>query len=294
MPDNLPATKVTENFEPPPPPADPVTSPPDPDNPPWGILQAFLVWFISVALILVVPLLASMPYVIYKLTNGGSPADLGTDPTLIFISILATLPAHFLTLVAVWAFVTHLGRRPFWPAFGWHWPKDFGPWKAIGSAVLLLALGTLATWFYGGSETQLDMIVKSSLKARFVTAFLAAVTGPFVEELVYRGVVFSAFRKVLGMNWAIAIVSILFAGVHVLQYFKNVAVIAVIVILSVSLTVVRARSRSLLPSYIMHVVFNGIQAVLLVVEPFIGKSTPEAAPAIASLFHGLARLVTYP
>jgi membrane protease YdiL (CAAX protease family) len=293
IPDSLPAPNVPEQFEPPAPTTDALTAKPDPDNPPWGLLQAFLVWLISFALVLLVPLAVGIPYVVYKIVvQGGSPQGLETDPTLIFISILATLPAHLLTIFAVWAFVTRLGKRPFWQAFGWHWPRNFGPFRAIGLAVLLLGFGGLMTWLYGGSETQLDMIVNSSLKARFVTAFLAAVTGPFVEELVYRGVVYSGVRKVLGMNWAIAIVSILFAGVHVLQYFKNLSVIAVIVLLSVSLTLVRAHSRSLMPSYIMHLIFNGIQALILVVQPFVGKSTPEAAPAIAPLIHSLARFLT--
>jgi membrane protease YdiL (CAAX protease family) len=264
----------------------------NPDNPPWGISHAVLVWVISVALLFFVPLLAVIPYVLYKIMAQGSAQAVGVDSNLIFISILAVLPTHVLTFLVVWFVVTSKGRHPFWQTLGWRWPENFGPAKTIGLAILLLAVGVGITHFLGGSETQLEQLINSSLKARFATAFLAAVTGPLVEELVYRGVLYSAFQKALGVSWAIVIVSALFAGVHVLQYFNNLGVIAVITLLSVCLTVVRARSGSLLPSYVIHLVFNGIQAVILVVQPFVGKPAIETPPPIGFLIHSLARLLT--
>jgi len=264
----------------------------NPDNPPWGVSQAVLVWLISVASLFFVPLLAVIPYVFYRVVVQGSSQGLGTDSNLIFISILGILPAHALTFLAVWFVVTNRGRRPFWQTVGWRWPKDFGPWKTIGLAVLLLALGGLITRYLGGSETQLDQIINSSLKARFATAFLAAASGPLVEELIYRGVLYSAFQRTIGMTGAVVVVSALFAGVHVLQYFNNLGVIAVITLLSVTLTWVRARTGSLLPSYVMHLVFNGIQAVILIVQPFVGKPAPDTTPPIGFLIHSLAQLLT--
>jgi membrane protease YdiL (CAAX protease family) len=75
----------------------------------------------------------------------------------------------------------------------------------------------------------------------------------------------------------------------VLQYYNNLGVIAVIAFLSISLTLVRARSGSLLPSYVMHLVFNGIQAVILIVQPFAGK--PAAENQVGGfIVHSLARL----
>ena len=264
----------------------------NPDDPPWGVSQAVLVWLISVVLLFLLQLLVGIPYVVYKVWVQGSPNTLGTDANLIFISILSVLPTHILTFIAVWFVVTSRGRRPLWQTLGWSWPGNFGPWKTIGLAVLLLAVGSLITRYLGGSETQVDQIINSSLRSRFATAFLAAVTGPLVEELVYRGVLYSAFQRVLGMTWAVVLVSALFAGVHVIQYYNNLAVIAVIALLSVALTLARARSGSLLPSYVMHLVFNGIQAVILVVQPFVGKPSTENAPQVGFLIHSLARLLT--
>ena len=70
------------------------------------------------------------------------------------------------------------------------------------------------------------------------------------------------------MAIAIPVVSLLFAGVHVFQYRNNFAVIAVITLLSITLTVARAVSGKVLPAFIIHLVFNGIQSVLIVLGAF--------------------------
>jgi membrane protease YdiL (CAAX protease family) len=48
-------------------------------------------------------------------------------------------------------------------------------------------------------------------------------------------------------------------------------VIVVITLLSVILTVARAVTGKLLPSFIIHLVFNGVQSVLIVLSGFIDK-----------------------
>jgi CAAX protease family protein len=103
------------------------------------------------------------------------------------------------------------------------------------------------------------------------TAFVAVATAPLVEEVIYRGLLYKTLEKAAGMGVAIAIVSLLFAGVHVFQYRNNLAVILVITVLSFTLTAARAVTGKLLPSFIIHLVFNGIQSVFIVLGGFIDK-----------------------
>ena len=257
---------------------------PDPDNPPWGVLKALLTWFVSIACLAVVPLLVVIPYILYVYLSSGAPrADaLATDKNFLFLSILGVIPAHLLTFGVGWIVVTDWGRHRFWLTLGFTWPKSFGPWKCVGLAVLLLGIGALVTSYFGGSKTQLDLLIESSYQTRVATAFLAAATGPFVEELVYRGILYSALQRAVGVTMAVVLVSILFAGVHVYQYYNNLAVIAVITLLSVTLTVVRAVTGRLLPSFMIHLIFNGIQSLILVLQPFFQKANtvvPNKLPA---------------
>jgi membrane protease YdiL (CAAX protease family) len=222
--------------------------------------------------------------------SGGSTAGLDTDPTLIFYSILGVVPAHILTFLLIWFLVSNRGRRPFWETLGWTFPESFGLWKTIILAVVLLGVGVLFTQLVGGKETALEQIINSSLKARFATAFLAFATAPLVEELIFRGVLYPALQRAIGMAGAVAIVTVLFAGIHVFQYYDNFAVVGVITMLSLSLTLLRARTGRLLPSFVLHLVFNGIQAAYLIVQPFLAKPPTDSKPVVGFFIHFLSSL----
>jgi membrane protease YdiL (CAAX protease family) len=140
-------------------------------------------------------------------------------------------------------------------------------------ALVLLALAWLVTELYGGGKTQLDVLIESSLPARFATAFMAVATAPLVEEVIYRGVLYPAIERAAGMAMAIVVVSLLFAGVHVFQYYNNIAVITIITLLSITLTVARAVTGKVLPAFIIHLAFNGIQSLVLVVAPFVQETS---------------------
>ena len=233
----------------------------------------------SVLVLGVVPLLVLAPYLIYRIASVGaaaiSPDAIKSDKMMIFYSVIGIIPAHLLTLYLAYLVVSEGGRLPFWKTLRWEWPKETSPTivtlLCILTAVLLYGLAWGVTTLYGGAKTDLDLLIESSLYTRIATAFIAFATAPLVEEIVYRGVVYPAVEKVMGMGFAIVVVSLLFAGVHVFQYRTNIAVIVVITLLSITLTVARAVTGRLLPSFIIHLIFNGVQSVLIVLGPFIDK-----------------------
>lgn len=273
-PTTEPPAPTSEPFSFPPPPSPPTV--PSGDRRWYRLLLAIGTWFLSLLLLLVVPLIVAVPYFIYVWKTRGvpNPQALANDKTLLFFSILGIIPTHLLTLLLVWLVVTEWRKRPFWKAIGFEWPKSASPLVSALACVLiavaLFVLGAVVTSRWGGSKTQLDLLVESSLPARFATAFVAVFTAPLVEEMIYRGVLYSAVEQALGRAVAIAAVSLLFAGVHVFQYQNNIAVILVITMLSFSLTLMRAYTGKLLPSFIVHLVFNGIQSVVIVLAPFFG------------------------
>jgi membrane protease YdiL (CAAX protease family) len=258
----------------------------DPDNPPWGVGAAFLTWGGSIVLLFIVPAFFMIVYAVYYSLRYGSAAQALDQTTLLFIAALATIPTHVLTFAGVWAVVTRFGKLPFWKGLGWAWSKRFGFWTSVGLAVLLLGAGLMFMKVFGGDPTDLDKLIQSSMASRITLAVLAATTAPLVEEMVYRGVLYPACRRALGMGWAVAIVSTLFVLPHVLQYYNNLGVIIVISVLSVCLTLVRALTGRLLPCVVMHMVFNGIQSVLILLEPYYQQTVPDVehkAPAVLAL-----------
>ena len=271
----------------------PATSGINPDDPPWGVGAASLGWLASVVLLFMIQFFFLIPYVIlqYRGSDFHSMGEgLQSDPFAILLSIIAVIPAHLLTLGVVWAIVTRFGRRPFWETLGWSWAKNFGFWKSAGLAVALLVAGGLIAKLFNGKPTDIDMIVASSTAARYTLAFLATFTAPLVEEMIYRGLLFPALQRwftrlfstqnvsnprMPGMAIAVIIVSGLFTFVHVFQYQNNFGVIAAVAMLSVTLTLVRALTRRLLPCVAIHMIFNGLQSILIIFSPYFEKPDTE-------------------
>lgn len=255
-------------------------------------------WIASVACLLLVPLILVIPYVVYKATTAqASLANLISDKTFLFLNVLGVIPAHIVTLGIAYLVVTNGRNFPFFKSLGFSWPpslKTFGftgsgSWTNLKGVMIcsligaaLFGLGALITQLFPGEKTDLDLLIESSYAARVTTAFLAVVTAPLVEEVVYRGMLYPAVNRLLGALPSIAIVSLLFAAVHVVQYKNNLAVIGVITIVSITLTTVRAFTHRLLPSFVIHLVFNGIQAVIFLIAPFLTRfqePTPHPSPA---------------
>ena len=235
------------------------------------------VWVASVVMLLIVPLIYTLPYLVWRIVKFGppSPEALQSDKLLIFYSVIGILPTHLLTFVIVWLLITYGGRRPFWKNIDFDWPSGSSPMVvtlvSALVATLLFIVALAITSLYGARKTDLDILIESSIYTRVATAFVAVATAPLVEEVIYRGLLYKTLEKAAGMGVAIALVSLLFAGVHVFQYRNNLAVILVITVLSFTLTAARAVTGKLLPSFIIHLVFNGIQSVFIVLGGFIDK-----------------------
>ncbi len=110
-------------------------------------------------------------------------------------------------------------------------------------------------------STVFETLIKSSQQARIWIALLAVFTAPIVEEVVYRGVVYSALRPRVGLNWAIALVTLLFSAVHFPQYWGAWGGLAGLTLLSLALTAVRASTRSIFPCIVIHTLNNLVAAI---------------------------------
>jgi len=238
-------------------------------NPPWTLLTAIATWIASV-LLLFLPQLIAIPYlaVHYRGTRPTTETLLA-DKTLILILVSGVFPVHLITLLIVWAVATRFGNFSVIQTLGLTWNGKLRLWQSIGLAIILYVAAFLLTLAFGGQGTALDRLVESSRAAALIIAFLAVATAPLVEECIYRGILYPAIERTAGAKAAVILVTLLFAMPHVPQYWPNVGVISSITLLSVVLTVVRARTGRLLPCIVVHLVFNGIQSFIIVLEPYL-------------------------
>ena len=257
----------------------PAAQSPDPDNPQWNSAAGISVWLASVAAIIVVPVLAVIAWYVLQLARHAPVPDLSAkeelldwlkSPTLLLIQVLSTIVAHALTIVICWAVVSRLGKRPFWGSLGWSWAGHGVLYWVVFSACVIIALVTvdqgLVKILPQNEDNSFSELLKSSQGVRIAIACLATFTAPIVEETVYRGVLFASFRRQLGLIATVVIITLLFAGVHVLQYWGAWVSVAGLTMLSLVLTMIRARTKSILPCVAVHTLNNAFFSVLILLN----------------------------
>jgi membrane protease YdiL (CAAX protease family) len=194
--------------------------------------------------------------------------DVLSSPGLVMASILGSGVGHVITILLAWLVVTNAGRQPFFRSIGWGWQRGIGP------ATVLVAFGGVyaANLLFAVVFQWLDMVPKStpfeqvlnlSFSTRLAISVFAVASAPFVEEVVFRGIIYPTLARRAGRLAGIFIVSALFLGVHIIQYDGAAAFLLPLGLLSLVLTTLRAMSGSILPSYMLHLTFNLVQVVLI-------------------------------
>jgi len=252
---------------------------PAPNDPPWGTGMAFLTWGLSVFFLF---FFSSVPIIFYAFSqhiDREGLKDFLESPTSILIQISGTIPAHLLTLVFCWFVVTGRGKFSLKQTLGLKW-GGFHLGFCILSVIFFYAIFGTLLYYFGDQDTELTRILLSSRAVVWVVAFLAVVTAPVVEELVHRGLLYSALQRSVGVPYAIAITSFIFAAIHFPQYYKSIVALLMISMLSLGLTLIRWKSKNLLPCIVTHLIFNGLQAAGLLLEPYFPKD-PATEPVTA-------------
>jgi membrane protease YdiL (CAAX protease family) len=253
-------------------------NPPDPDNPPWGPVTGVSVWLISFAAIIVVPVIAVGVWLLIESARGAPLPNFAikeeieqwlTSPPVLLVQVISTIVAHAITLAMCWAVATRVGSRPFWASLGWGWGGRPIWYWVIFSAGILVAVqvaSQILSRFLPEAKSPFAQMLATSQQVRIAVAVLATFTAPVVEEVVYRGFLFSSLRKRIGLIATVTVVTATFAGVHVFQNRGAWVSIAGLTLLSLALTLVRARTKSVLPCVFIHTLNNAFASVFIVLN----------------------------
>lgn len=263
-----------------------------PNNPPWNSWVAIGYWVLSVIFIVVVPAVFLFPYLISQHVDLRNKSQLSefifSDPTAIILQLAPVILAHLLTLAAGWFIVTKSNRYSFRKTLGWRM-DGFRVWHAIVLTIVFYLFGFALTSLLGKVENDFERLIDASRVAVYLVAILATFTAPLVEEVVYRGVLYSALQKKFGFAASVIFVTLLFTIVHVPQYSQNsvpdYASVITLLVLSLTLTLIRAGTGNLLPCIVLHTVFNGIQSLVLILEPLLPTASAPAPDPNSFILH---------
>lgn len=241
------------------------------DKAPWTIQQTFMGVFLTL-----------FPWIAFALLlnslGGGKAASSGTlSPqrdliaaiiTLIFSSVIegAFLIAPFYYANAAFRGIPHHAKLAL-RALGF---RKFDVIQALFWIVVLiiaiLAVNNiyqyLITTFHLNLQTNDQVLLAESKRApltTYATLLVAVFVAPFCEETFFRGFVFQGLRNGMAVGWAIVFSALLFGVAH-----ADPGSFAVLFIIGIALAFLRWRSKSIWPGMILHMLNNGIGALVII------------------------------
>jgi len=156
---------------------------------------------------------------------------------------------------------------PFWPSIGWREMRP-GLGKIRDSFLHYLAVGAMlavvVTFVGGFLNSKKTLPIEELLKARVsivLFGVLGVLVAPLVEETIFRGFLYPVIARRLGVAAGIAITGTLFGLMHAAQLGGAWGQIALLILVGVVLTWVRARTGTVAASYFVHLGYNGLQLV---------------------------------
>ena len=170
-------------------------------------------------------------------------------------------------LIGTWAALRFIeGRREgLWTRVGLG-AKELRPRPlliglAAGTLGILVPCGVLLAAGRFGIERQPAEVVSWASGARSALFILAPAA--FAEELTVRGYLFTTLIDGVGAPFAVAITSLLFAALHLLNPDPTILSTAMVALAGVFLATVRLVTGSLWAAWVAHLAWNLVQAVVL-------------------------------
>jgi membrane protease YdiL (CAAX protease family) len=138
------------------------------------------------------------------------------------------------------------------------------------SAGVLILLGkfweVLQLWYPEWSFIQNEPYSSAS-RAELVVIFIFSVCfAPILEELIFRGLVQSTFHKISTPVRSVIFTSLVFLSLHG-SYFANIRALTSVLCLGLCFSIWRERTKSLLPSMVVHLINNILASYLLFFPP---------------------------
>jgi len=99
-------------------------------------------------------------------------------------------------------------------------------------------------------------LMEKNVALVFVSSVIASVFGPVIEEIFFRGVMYNAVKRKLGIFWGIFITSVLFSFLHTHAFTYFLVGFIPIAILGGALAYLYEKTGSLIPSITLHVLNN--------------------------------------
>lgn len=175
-------------------------------------------------------------------------------------AVSTQVAAYVLLLAAIAMVVTFRSGGDFWKAISWNAPDRKKLWGAVAIGCALAALSTLAEGLLSRwipESVPMDEFFRNARSAYLVAGF-GILVAPLVEEMYFRGFLYPALARWIGVTPAVILTSAGFAFLHRAQLANAVVPLLIIFTVGAVLNIVRVRTASVAAGVVVHVTYNFI------------------------------------
>jgi membrane protease YdiL (CAAX protease family) len=226
-----------------------------PQPTPWSLRDLGLFAGLSLVALVVSNLLVLAIYAALKPVMGWRVPPQAVEESPFFIVAFQSV-FDALLFGLVYLLVVFHRQGPFWTALRWRKPTGrelilF----LLGGVVLAFAVQFAPSILPDRESFPLERLFTSTAGAYAIASF-AVLVAPFMEELVFRGLLFAIFERLAGLRVAIVGTALLFAALHVPEYWGAWQHVLMILVVGVVFSLARGSTGSLAPSVILHFAYN--------------------------------------
>jgi membrane protease YdiL (CAAX protease family) len=231
---------------------------------PWNWTDLFVFVLVCLAIGLLSAVVFSMGLHLLAAARSGShnaPLDNGT--TQVLLSVVLDL-----CVLGYLAAQVRLGfGLPFWRTIGWRPLEIRGIPRALGYSAFVfggLFLGLVTSLVASLSPPKHSLPIQllfHDRHAAFLLMLTAVMVAPAVEETIFRGYIYPVVARSWGIAAGVVVTGVLFGILHARQLWGGPWQIAALVVVGIVLTLVRASTRTVLASFIVHTGYNSFQVI---------------------------------
>jgi uncharacterized protein len=170
-------------------------------------------------------------------------------------------------------------QTSFWQAVYWNWPRSIWKMITIGAAMLLV-LTVMENLLPAPKDTPFEHLLDRPRDA-YLIGFIAVTLGPLLEELFFRGLLYPVLARRWGMAWGVLLSALPFALLHLQQYGYAWVAFLVVLMVGVVCGSVRALTKSVGASFLVHVAYNGTEMLIALIAT---RGFTHMPKALAMLF----------